>query len=70
MGLRTRTAERLTAAGIEGQAKKKFLVAVFVLSALLSAAGCNDGKDRNDDTGRGERQDQLDTTSGKPPGGR
>ena len=49
---------------------KKFLLAAVVLSALLGSTGCNGGKDRDDDTGRGERQDRLDTTSGKPPGGR
>jgi hypothetical protein len=46
---------------------KKLLLAAFVLSALLSASGCNNGHDRNDSTGRGERQDRLDTTTGRMP---
>jgi hypothetical protein len=46
---------------------KKLLLAVFVLSALLSAAGCHNGHDRNDSTGRGERQDRIDTTTGRAP---
>ena len=46
---------------------KKLLLTAFVLSALLSAIGCNNGKDRNDSTGRGEHQDRLDTTSGRMP---
>ena len=49
---------------------KKFLLTALVLcamTAMMSAIGCNDGKDRNDDTGQSEKQDRLDATSGKPP---
>ena len=46
---------------------RKLLLAVFVLSTLLAATGCNDNKDRNDSTGKGEKQDRLDATSGKLP---
>ena len=45
---------------------KKLLLTAFVLSALLSVAGCHNGNDRNDSTGHGERQDRLDTTAGRP----
>ena len=45
---------------------KKLLLTVAVFAALLSTWGCNKD-DRNDSTGRGERQDRLDTTTGRAP---
>ena len=44
---------------------KKLLLTVTVFAALLSTSGCKDT--RNDSTGRGEKQDRLDTTTGKAP---
>src|SRR5207244_13381282 len=52
--------------GNEDWPMKKLLLTAFVLSALLSAWGCHN-HDRNQSTGRGERQDRLDTTSGRMP---
>jgi hypothetical protein len=46
---------------------KKLLLIAFVASALLSTWGCRDKNDRNDSTGRGEKQDRLDTTTGRVP---
>ena len=46
---------------------KKLLLVAFVATALLSAWGCNNDKDRNDSTGHGEKQDRIDTTTGHPP---
>ena len=46
---------------------KKFLLLAVMSAALLTAWGCKNGHDRNDDTGHGEKQDRLDTTTGKMP---
>ena len=46
---------------------KKLLLLTVLASALMTAWGCHNGHDRNDSTGRGERQDRLDTTSGRMP---
>ena len=46
---------------------KKLLLLAVLTSALLTAWGCNNDKDRNDSTGQSEKQDRLDTVSGKPP---
>ena len=43
---------------------KKLVLIAVIASALLSALGCHNGHDRNDDTGRGERNDRLNTTTG------
>ena len=47
---------------------KRLLLLAVLASALLTAWGCNNDKDRDDSTGSGEKQDRLDTVSGKPPG--
>jgi hypothetical protein len=46
---------------------KKLLLTAFVLSALLSAWGCNN-KNHDSSADHSDRQDRLDTTSGKVPG--
>jgi hypothetical protein len=47
---------------------KTALMALLAAVLLASSFGCNDGNDRNDDTGRGEKQDRIDTVRGRPPG--
>ena len=44
---------------------KRVLTTLLAAVLLGSAWGCRD--DRNDDTGRGERQERLDTTRGTRP---
>ena len=45
----------------------KLLLTAFLLTALFSASGCHNSHDRNDDTGKGEKQDRIDVTTGKMP---
>jgi hypothetical protein len=45
---------------------KNILMAALAVVLLGSAWGCRD--DRNDETGKGERQERLDTTRGNRPG--
>jgi hypothetical protein len=47
---------------------KTALMALLAAVLLVSSFGCNNGKDRNDDTGRSEKQDRTDVTRGRPPG--
>ena len=44
---------------------KNVLMALLAVVLLGSAWGCHDK--RNDDTGRGEKQDRIDTVRGTPP---
>ena len=43
---------------------KKLVLIAVIASALLTVIGCNNGHDRNDDTGRGESHDRVNTTTG------
>jgi hypothetical protein len=45
---------------------KNCVVTLLAAVLLASAWGCRD--DRNDDTGKGEKQERLDATRGTPPG--
>jgi hypothetical protein len=44
---------------------KNALTALFAAALLVSAWGYQD--DRNDDTGKGEKQERIDTVRGTPP---
>ena len=44
---------------------KSVLMAMLAGALLVSTFGCRD--DRNDETGRGEREEHLDTTRGTRP---
>ena len=44
---------------------KCFVTALLASVLLVMATGCHDT--RNDDTGKGEKQDRIDTTRGKMP---
>jgi hypothetical protein len=46
---------------------KKLLLAVLAAVLLISVTACQDGNDRNDSTGKGEKQDRIDTVRGKTP---
>ena len=43
----------------------RVLLTALVLAALFVGAGCKSGD--GDDGGGGDKQDRLDTVSGKPP---
>lgn len=45
---------------------KTMLMVMLAVVLLGSAWGCRD--DRNDETGKGEREERLDTTRGNRPG--
>jgi hypothetical protein len=44
---------------------KHVLMALLAVVLLGTTFGCQDK--RNDDTGRGEKQDRIDTTTGRMP---
>jgi hypothetical protein len=44
---------------------KHVLMALLAVVLLASVFGCQDK--RNDDTGRGEKQERIDTTRGRMP---
>lgn len=44
---------------------KQLYLAILAAVLLVSTQGCRD--DRNDETGRGEKQDRIDATRGTPP---
>lgn len=45
---------------------KHLLLAILAAALLASTPGCRD--DRNDETGRGEKQERIDTSRGTRPG--
>ena len=46
---------------------KKLLLAALAAVLFTSITACQDGNDRNDSTGKGEKQDRIDTVRGKAP---
>ena len=46
---------------------QKLVLLAVIASALLTAFGCHNGNDRNDDTGHTEKQDRVNTTTGHLP---
>jgi hypothetical protein len=46
---------------------RKLLLAVLAAVLFTSVTACQDGSDRDDSTGKGEKRDRLDTVRGKTP---